>query len=199
MTPTQGAPPDDPAAHYDLVTRAWRYLLGNDLHYGLFESADQPLETATANLTRLMADRAKIADGHRVLDVGCGIGTPAIFLLKSFRCRVTGLSTSEEGLSIARRRAAAEGLGDRAAFVLADGMNNGLPAESFERVWIMESSHLMPRKAALLAESSRVLRPGGLMQTLEDKSMAGLVDVIVVLEVNLPCWAGGGGAEIDKR
>jgi 27-O-demethylrifamycin SV methyltransferase len=44
---------------------------------------------------------------------------------------------------------------------MADGMDNGLPDASFDRVWVLESSHLMPRKDALLKECARVLRSGG--------------------------------------
>jgi 27-O-demethylrifamycin SV methyltransferase len=40
-------------------------------------------------------------------------------------------------------------------------MDNGLPDASFDRVWVLESSHLMPRKDVLLAECARVVRPGG--------------------------------------
>jgi 27-O-demethylrifamycin SV methyltransferase len=40
-------------------------------------------------------------------------------------------------------------------------MDNGMPHASFDRVWVLEASHLMPRKDALLAECARVLRPGG--------------------------------------
>jgi 27-O-demethylrifamycin SV methyltransferase len=40
-------------------------------------------------------------------------------------------------------------------------MANGFADSSFDRVWIMESSHLMPHKNELIAESARVLRPGG--------------------------------------
>jgi 27-O-demethylrifamycin SV methyltransferase len=44
---------------------------------------------------------------------------------------------------------------------VADGMANGLPDASFDRVWVLESSHLMPARDRLIAECARVLRPGG--------------------------------------
>ena len=37
----------DPASHYDRVTRAWTLLLGEDLHYGVFERGDEELAVAT--------------------------------------------------------------------------------------------------------------------------------------------------------
>jgi cyclopropane fatty-acyl-phospholipid synthase-like methyltransferase len=152
---------DDPVTHYDRITRAWQYLLGEDFHYGYFKAAHESLEDATNNLTVLMAGKGAMAPGVSVLDVGCGIGTPACFLARHYGCRVTGISTSAIGVEQASRRSQERGLSDRVSFVVRDGMNNGMADASFDRVWVLESSHLMPRKDALLAECARVLRPGG--------------------------------------
>src|SRR5688572_9248125 len=89
---------DDPVAHYDRITRAWRYLLGEDFHYGYFRTANESLATATSNLTALMAEKSAIGPGISVLDVGCGIGNPACFLAERYACRVTGISTSKTGI-----------------------------------------------------------------------------------------------------
>ena len=150
-----------PAAHYDRVTKAWEYLLGQNLHYGVFATGGEPLPLATDALTRLLADRAELSPANTVLDVGCGTGTPACFLAESFGCRVVGISTSEVGLERARARAEERKLSHLVSFELRDGMANGFPDASFDRVWIMESSHLMPDKRRLLAEGHRVLEPGG--------------------------------------
>ncbi len=151
----------EPPEHYDRVTPAWQYLLGENLHYGVFSGGKEPLAEATDALTRLMADQAALTPSHRVLDVGCGTGAPACFISERHGCRVLGVSTSEVGLARARERAAARNLSERVSFALADGMANGLPDASFDRVWVMESSHLMPDKRRLLAECARVLEPGG--------------------------------------
>jgi 27-O-demethylrifamycin SV methyltransferase len=152
---------DDPVAHYDSITRAWQYLLGEDFHYGYFNANGESLDTATNNLTLLMAERGAIGSGLEVLDVGCGIGSPACFLAERYRCRVTGISTSPAGVEQAQLRAQRLGCSDRASFRIGDGMDNGMPDASFDRVWILEASHLMPHKDRLLAECARVLRPGG--------------------------------------
>jgi 27-O-demethylrifamycin SV methyltransferase len=52
-------------------------------------------------------------------------------------------------------------LSERTAFEQRDGMDNGFPDASFDRAWVLESSHLMRRRDALIAECARVLRPGG--------------------------------------
>jgi 27-O-demethylrifamycin SV methyltransferase len=152
---------DDPVTHYDRITSAWRYLLGEDFHFGYFRAPDEALEVATGNLTTLMAESGAIGADMSVLDVGCGIGNPACALAERYGCRVTGITTSRSGAEEAGRRAQERGCADRVSFAIADGMDNGLPDGSFDRVWVLEASHLMPRKDALLAECARVVRPGG--------------------------------------
>lgn len=165
-----GAPSDSPAVHYDRVTSAWRHLMGESFHYGYFETPDADLDEATRALTRRMAERARLEAGQRVLDIGCGIGDPARFLARTIGCRVTGISTSEVGISLARAESAAAGLTHLVSFEVRDGMRSGFPDASFDRIWILESSHLMPDKAALLRDAARVLVPGGRL---------GLCDIIL--------------------
>jgi cyclopropane fatty-acyl-phospholipid synthase-like methyltransferase len=150
-----------PASHYDRVTAAWTRLLGDDLHYGVFTSGDEDLQTATAELSRLMLDRAQISPGVEVLDVGCGTGAPACWLATEHGARVTGITTSEVGVKTARARAGAAGVADRVTFELRDGTDNGFADESFDRVWVLESSHLMRQRDRLVSECARVLRSGG--------------------------------------
>ncbi|HWM75232.1 MAG TPA: class I SAM-dependent methyltransferase [Nocardioides sp.] len=150
----------DPAPHYDRITEAWGLLLGPELHYGVFDSGTEPLETATAALTQRMIEAARLAPGLRVLDVGCGSGAPACQLVEQHRVEVLGITTSQVGVDSATDRARSRGL-QGATFEVHDGTDNGLPDESFDRVWVLESSHLMPDREALISECARVLRPGG--------------------------------------
>jgi 27-O-demethylrifamycin SV methyltransferase len=152
---------DDVASHYDKVTQAWRFLLGADLHYGYFLDQNETLASATDGLTRLLAERAGIRGGDRVIDIGCGIGTPAMQIAQWFGCDVTGISISRVGVDLACERAQAAGLSDRVRFEVRDGMDTKLPDASFDCAWVMESSHLMPDKGRMIAEASRMLRPGG--------------------------------------
>jgi 27-O-demethylrifamycin SV methyltransferase len=167
----------NPDAHYDRVTAAWEYLIGEDLHLGYFAYPTYTLPQATQALTRLMADRAGITPGMEVLDIGCGTGGPAIYLTRNFGCRVFGMSTSKTGVERARKRVIAAGLNGNIRFRVADGTATGLPSETFDRVWVMESSHLIPQKELLLHESARMLRPGGKLC---------LCDIVSRREIPLP-------------
>lgn len=149
------------ASHYDRVTAAWTLLLGEELHYGVFATGDEPLPVATQALTDLMRDAARVHPGAQVLDIGCGTGAQACHLATTDDAVVTGITTSREGVSAAQGRAAGLGLGDRVRFEVRDGTDNGLPDASFDIAWVLESSHLMRRRDRLVSEIARVLRPGG--------------------------------------
>ena len=150
----------DPAEHYDRVTEAWRLLLGDELHYGVFDSGDEPLAVATAELTGRMIAAAQLSAGLRVLDVGCGSGAPACRLAVEFGVQVVGITTSEVGVRAATARAEAAGI-RQASFEQRDGTDNGFPDACFDRLWVLESAHLMRARERLIAECARVLRPGG--------------------------------------
>ena len=151
----------DPATHYDRVTDAWSLLLGSELHYGVFETGDEPLPDATRNLTARMIEACGIEPGISVLDVGCGTGAQACELASQYGARVTGITTSEVGVEASRARARSLGLAETATFELRDAVDNGFESASFDRVWVLESSHLMPARDRLIAECARVLKPNG--------------------------------------
>src|ERR1700733_1985479 len=136
----------EPAAHYDHVHRAWQLIMGEEFHYGFFESADTPLERATETLTHAMLQRAAVRSGDRVLDVGCGTGHQACDLAADLSASVLGITTSASGVA-------------GAVFEQRDGTDNKLDDGAFDVVWVLESSHLMRDKTALLRECVRVLAP----------------------------------------
>jgi 27-O-demethylrifamycin SV methyltransferase len=150
----------EPAAHYNRVHEAWRLIMGEEFHYGYFATPDTPLDVATAALTGQMLDRAAITPGDRVLDIGCGTGRQACDLAEKHGAVVLGITTSDSGVAAASALAKERGLSD-ARFENRDGTDNGLPDESFDLAWVLESSHLMRDRKALLSECARVLAPGG--------------------------------------
>lgn len=149
-----------PAAHYDRVTEAWGLLLGDELHWGVFTSGDETLEQATGELTSMMIAASQLAPGQRVLDVGCGSGAPARRLASEHGVDVLGITTSQIGVDTATLESARLGVSG-VTFEQRDGTANGLPDASFDRAWVLESSHLMPDRRALISECARVLKPGG--------------------------------------
>jgi 27-O-demethylrifamycin SV methyltransferase len=150
----------EPAAHYDRVHSAWRLIMGEEFHYGYFATPETPLPSATSALTEQMLNRAAIKPGERVLDVGCGTGRQSCDLASDLGASVLGITTSAEGVAAATELARTRQL-DAARFEQRDGTANGLDDASFDVVWVLESSHLMRDRHALLSECVRVLAPGG--------------------------------------
>jgi 27-O-demethylrifamycin SV methyltransferase len=146
-------------AFADLLDQVW----GENLHHGYWEDAsdDASLEEATDRLTDRLSAMLTIEPGARLLDLGCGIGEPAIKLATAHDIEVVGVSISERQVRRANERAADIGLADRLSFQLADAMDLPFPDGSFDIVWAMESIHHMPDRWHVLRQAARVLRPGG--------------------------------------
>ena len=153
----------DNQLHYDSVTDAWMFILGDNPHYGFFATKEESLGRATDALIDKMAAMAPINADTQLLDVGCGIENPAFYVSEHTGCRISPISISGRGIDIAREKCRLNGLSDKVAFYQQDALDNEFPDASFDVVWVMESSHLMRNKKQLIAENYRVLRPGGSM------------------------------------
>jgi 27-O-demethylrifamycin SV methyltransferase len=152
--------PIDAKSHYDNVTDAWTDFMGDNFHFGYFESDDMELPRATEMLIEKMLELTDIGKESRVLDVGCGIGGPAFFIHDRYGCAVDGISTSERGIELASAASEEKGY-DEVRFKVADGVDNGFPDNTFDIVWIMEATHLIADKKGLFRECHRVLKDGG--------------------------------------
>jgi cyclopropane-fatty-acyl-phospholipid synthase len=122
------------AHHYDLNGRLYSLFLDRDRQYSCayFPRGDETLEEAQAAKKRHIAAKLCLdRPGLRVLDIGCGWGGMALTLARDFGAEVTGVTLSEEQLTEARARAAAEGLQDRVRFELRDYR---AVSEPFDRV-----------------------------------------------------------------
>ena len=100
-------------------------------------------------------------DGKSVLDIGCGIGGPAMVLVRERGCRVIGLDVEAPLIARARARAERAGLADRADFRTVEPGPLPLADASVDVVFSKESGAHMEDKPAFFAETFRVLRPGG--------------------------------------
>ena len=72
----------DNSKHYDTITEAWQYMLGEHFHWGYFYSDTRELHNATINLIEIMLSQISVNEKSNIIDIGCGIGNPAIYLNK---------------------------------------------------------------------------------------------------------------------
>jgi SAM-dependent methyltransferase len=98
--------------------------------------------------------------GSRVLDVGCGAGTNAMFLSES-GFRAAGIDVAPKAIEAARRRA--ERLGLTADFQVADALRLPFAKGYFGGLIDVGCFHTLPTRlrGAYSRELARVLRPGG--------------------------------------
>jgi cyclopropane fatty-acyl-phospholipid synthase-like methyltransferase len=157
-TPTEIGHAYDTSA--DLLDQLW----GENLHHGYWDGTpEDTFEYATNRLTDKLSGMLDIRPGDRLLDIGCGVGEPAIRLASAHDIEVVGVSISQRQIERANDRAAAAGLADRLSFQHADAMDLPFPEESFDLVWALESLHHMPDRWQVIRQAARILRPGGRM------------------------------------
>ncbi|HEY1881172.1 MAG TPA: cyclopropane-fatty-acyl-phospholipid synthase family protein [Caulobacteraceae bacterium] len=108
--------------HYDLSGDLYRGFLDADMQYSCayFEHDDMSLDEAQAAKKLHIAAKLALADGQRVLDIGCGWGGMAMTLASGTGVTVEGITLSGEQLATARKRAETAGLSDRVRYALTD-------------------------------------------------------------------------------
>lgn len=94
------------AAHYDLGNAFYAEWLDQDLNYssGLYGTSIASLEQAQLSKLSRIADMLELNGRERILEIGCGWGALAHFLIAEHQCHVTGLTLSTEQLFHARKR-----------------------------------------------------------------------------------------------
>ncbi|MGK2926244.1 MAG: class I SAM-dependent methyltransferase [Lysobacterales bacterium] len=108
--------------HYDIDHALYRRFLDRDLHYSCayFRDPDDTLEAAQQAKCAHIAAKLDLRPGARVLDIGCGWGSLAMYLAEHHGAHCVGITLSQEQLKVAQARARERGLQDRVEFLLQD-------------------------------------------------------------------------------
>jgi short-subunit dehydrogenase/SAM-dependent methyltransferase len=141
------------------------YALGRDpAESARLERQSEELGPASAALL----DRVGTGPGHRAIDLGCG--PSGIIELLSARVSpggcVVGVDADPAHVAMARELAARRGLGN-VEIIAADARRTGLPSGSFDLVHARTLLVTVPEPAAVVAEMTRLARPGGWVVGLE--------------------------------
>jgi cyclopropane fatty-acyl-phospholipid synthase-like methyltransferase len=152
-------------AYFDLITDEGRLFYGDSFHLGYFPQGGESLGEALDAQTNLVAGLARLEEGQRVLDVGCGVGAPALHIASRYGCRITGVNISREQVRQGRELVAAHGLSDRIGIQRGDARALEFPDGSFDAIVCLEAAGDIcvseADKDRLVGELFRVLRPGG--------------------------------------
>ncbi len=122
------------ARHYDHDRRIYDLFLDADKQYSCayFEHPGQSLDDAQRAKKRHVAAKLLVEEGATVLDIGCGFGGMALYLAGVAGAgRATGVTLSEEQLSVAQERAQSSDFAERLDFRLQDYRD---VKETFDRI-----------------------------------------------------------------
>ena len=136
-------------------------ISGDHLHPPMVDHAEiwkdsKRWKEGAADSVRRLLQRAGIAQGNAVLDVGCGVGGTVRLLQREFGAQAIGLNISETQLVTARK------LG-RGAYVKADIRAIPFGSNCMDAVTSINMFYHVADHAAALREMFRVLEPRGVL------------------------------------
>jgi demethylmenaquinone methyltransferase / 2-methoxy-6-polyprenyl-1,4-benzoquinol methylase len=114
-----------------------------------------------------MVDAVVASEPGRVLDVATGTGGVALMLADRTSAEVVGVDLTEEMLRQGRRRVAGRGLDHRITLTVGRAEELPFDDESFDALTFTYLLRYVADPGATLAELTRVVRPGGVIASLE--------------------------------
>jgi cyclopropane-fatty-acyl-phospholipid synthase len=150
--------------HYEVPPEFFRLVLGPRLKYSAcyWGRDERTLTDAEAAMLRLTCERAGLADGQRVLELGCGWGSLTLWMAECYpNSRITAVSNSSAQRRFITRAAADRSLAN--VDVITCDMNDFETAERFDRVVSVEMFEHMRNYERLLERVAAWMRPEGLL------------------------------------
>ncbi len=148
--------------HYEVPAGFFELALGERLKYSccLFDDGVNNLDEAERRMLQLTCDRAEIADGMEILELGCGWGSLTVWMAEQYpAARITAISNSHSQRlhieSICRER------GLENVRVITVDMREFEIEQQFDRVISIEMFEHMRNYELLLQRISGWLKPSG--------------------------------------
>ena len=148
--------------HYELPAEFFGLFLGPRRKYSgcLWSPGVSDLAGAEEAMLALTCERAGIADGMRILDLGCGWGSLSLWLAEQYpAASIVGVSNSHGQREWIEAEAARRGLANLE--IRTQDVNEFGPGETFDRVVSIEMFEHMRNWAELLRSISTWLEPDG--------------------------------------
>lgn len=154
--------------HYELPASFYQLVLGKHKKYssGYWPEGCTSLDESEEAALQMTFTRAEVADGMRILDMGCGWGSVSLKLAEQFpKSQIVGISNSNSQREYILDQAAKRGLknvkiltGDISTFAAPDDWCNG-----FDRVISVEMLEHVRNYEKLFEQISKWLKPDGKM------------------------------------
>lgn len=146
----------DPKKYIDLQKQNWNRVAP------AWEKWDRLFDQNIAFVSYRLIGDARLRTGHRVLDLGCGTGYPAVLAAQAVgnEGRVVGLDLADGMLDVARRKAGDLNL-TNVSFQAEDVTTIPFESSSFDAVISRFCLMFLPDIPGTVGEIARVLIPGG--------------------------------------
>jgi cyclopropane-fatty-acyl-phospholipid synthase len=152
------------AQHYEIPAEFFALVLGPQRKYSccLYGDGLETLATAEERALEVSAEHAMLADGQRILELGCGWGSLSLWMARKFPSgRITSVSNSNSQRDFISWVARAQGLSNLE--VITADMNDFRPSGRFDRVVSIEMFEHMANWRPLLERMRDCLESDGRM------------------------------------
>jgi cyclopropane-fatty-acyl-phospholipid synthase len=151
------------AQHYELPAAFFELCLGKRLKYSgcYYPNGEESLEQAEGAMLELYGERAELADGQKILELGCGWGSLTLWMAERHpNAKIVAVSNSNQQREYIETQCRQRRL--RNVRVITQDVNRlELDAEQFDRCVSVEMFEHMRNYDILLSRIARWLRPGG--------------------------------------
>jgi cyclopropane-fatty-acyl-phospholipid synthase len=147
--------------HYEVPSRFYELVLGPQLKYssGFYPTMTESLAAGEEAMLSLTAKHAELADGQRILELGCGWGSLSLWMARNFRdSQILSVSNSKTQREFILEKARAQGLAN-IEVVTAD-MNDFSTSRLFDRIVSVEMFEHMRNYRMLLERIRSWAAPG---------------------------------------
>jgi cyclopropane-fatty-acyl-phospholipid synthase len=146
--------------HYEVPSRFFELALGRRLKYscGLWNEDVTTLDSAEEAMLALTCERARLADGQRVLELGCGWGSLSLYMAEKFpTSQITAVSNSRSQKQFIDTQAAERSI--RNLRIITADMNEFEANGFYDRVVSIEMFEHMRNYELLLSRIASWMKP----------------------------------------
>lgn len=151
------------AYHYDVSNAFYKLFLDDQMVYtcGYCTDWNNDIHQMQTDKLEMICRKLRLKPGEKMLDIGFGWGSLALYAAKNYGVHVTGVTLSERQLEFAQARAEELGLAGSVNFVLLDYAKVEGAFDKISSIGMHEAIGI-DNYPTYYATVARVLKPGGI-------------------------------------
>ena len=149
--------------HYEVPAALYQLCLGPRLKYSscYYVTGQESLAEAEEAMLRLTCQRAELANGQEILELGCGWGSLTLWMAEQYpQARITAVSNSASQRAFIEAQCQQRGL-KNVQIITCDMNHFAMSAARFDRVVSVEMFEHMKNWAELMRRIAHWLKPQG--------------------------------------